>query len=773
MRRLSCLLLLFMATMGYSQTVSIIPKPASLRVNKGQFTINKSTVLVVADEGDRPAADFFNGYLKQFYGFELGIRHTAARNAITLVTRKFIAAPQKDAYRFSSGAAGVHIEGDTYAGTFHGIQTLIQLLPPQRSSSLKIAAVEVQDAPRFAYRGMHLDVARHYQPIDFIKKYIDYIALHKMNYFHWHLTDDQGWRIEIKKYPRLTSVGGWRNGTIIGRYPGTGNDGQRYGGYYTQDEAREIVAYAAKRHITVVPEIEMPGHASAAIAAYPELSCFPGEPTIKYYPKNCAWAGDSTGKQVIQTWGVFDDVFCAGKEHTFRFLEDVLEEILPIFPSTMIHVGGDECPKANWKRCANCQARMKEQGLKDEHELQSYFIQRMEKYLNGKGRKLIGWDEILEGGLAPNAAVMSWRGEEGGIAAAKQSHEVVMTPTSYVYFDYTQSRNEDSVTIGGFVDLERVYGYDPIPAALDADQAKYILGAQANLWTEYIKNPRKVEYMIFPRMTALSEVLWTEPKHKNWPDFEKRLKTQIKRYELWRSNYSRAYFDLSAATKPVSNGTGLAWTLSTRQSGTKVYYRSYPESYTGIVGKSGGKLYSKPVPVTTSSVLTGWTASGNIITQPFHVNKATGKKISLTHPPAAKYGADGAFTLVNGIQNEKGLARSNEFLGFEGGDCEATIDLGKETFITEVIAHVFEQKASWIYYPGSMEVSVSIDGTNYNAWAQVAETVTRRKTQELKSTAPVKARYVRVLLRNFGTIPAGMPGADHKAWLFIDEIEIN
>jgi hexosaminidase len=359
--------------------------------------------------------------------------------------------------------------------------------------------------------------------------------LHKLNTFHWHLTDDQGWRIEIKKYPRLTSIGAYRNGTIIGRFPGTGNDGERYGGYYTQAEIKEVVEYAAERFITVIPEIEMPGHASAAIAAYPELSCFPNESTK--HPPNSPWHGDTTGKQVQQTWGVFEDVFCAGKENTFKFLQDVMNEVITLFPGRYIHAGGDECPKENWRRCPNCQQRIKDNNLKDEHELQSYFIQRMEKYLNSKGKTLIGWDEILEGGLAPNAVVMSWRGEKGGIEAAKQKHNVIMSPGNPVYFDYSQSENEDSLTIGGYNPIEKVYAFEPIPKELNADEAKYILGAQANVWTEYMTNSSKVEYMIFPRMAALSEVLWSPKEKKNWYDFERRLAGQFKRYDLWKAKY--------------------------------------------------------------------------------------------------------------------------------------------------------------------------------------------------------------------------------------------
>ena len=547
MKQLCTLLLLCVATFLEAQNLNIIPQPVSVKQTKGDFKLSKKTVITVTDDEDKKTANFLNDYLQQVYGFKLDIDRQEGKDYIKINTKKFIKAPDKDAYNLQVTKDGVVISGDTYAGTFYGMQTLIQLLPAYdvkpllngksdaSISSLLIPFVTVQDQPRFNYRGLHLDVARHFFPVDFIKKYIDYIALHKMNFFHWHLTEDQGWRIQIKQYPKLTEVGANRNGTIIGRYPGTANDNNPYGGFYTQDEVKEIVQYAADRHITVVPEIEMPGHSSAAIAAYPWLSCFPEKETL--IPKNpSVLSQQKGGKNVQETWGVFEDVYCAGKDSTFLFLENVLDEVIALFPSKYIHVGGDESPKAHWKKCPNCQARIKKEGLKDEHELQSYFIQRMEKYLNAKGRILIGWDEILEGGLAPNAVVMSWRGESGGIAAAKQKHFVIMTPQKPVYFDHSQYRNDDSLTIGGFNSLESVYNYEPVPKELNTEQAKYILGAQANVWTEYMENPRKVEYMIFPRLSALSEVLWSEKENKNWKDFESRLKTQVRRYELWGAN---------------------------------------------------------------------------------------------------------------------------------------------------------------------------------------------------------------------------------------------
>lgn len=533
--------LLVITTQVHSQDIEIIPKPTSLVKHTGSFTITAKTPIVVLDAANKNAADFLNQFLKEFYGFELPV---VTNSATGIFIRTGNYSDKKDGYQLVSDNESVRITGNTVAGAFHGVQSLIQLLPLIKTTSLTIPAVTIADAPAMAYRGLHLDVGRHYMPIEFIKKYIDYIALHKMNTFHWHLTEDQGWRIEIKKYPKLTSVGAWRNGTIIGRHPGTGNDGLHYGGFYTQEEVKGIVAYAAKRHIEVIPEIEMPGHASAAIAAYPMLSCFPDQSTE--IASNTPWSGTRDGKQVQQTWGVFPDVFCAGKESTFEFLEAVLDEVIPLFPSKIFHVGADECPKTHWENCPNCQKRIQELGIKGddqhkaEHYLQSYFIQRMEKYLNARGKTLLGWDEILEGGLAPNAMVMSWRGEKGGIAAAKQKHNVIMTPTTYAYFDFQQTQHDDSVTISNnrhFLSIEKVYSWKVVPDALDASEVKYIFGPQANLWTEYIKNPAKAEYMLFPRIAALSEVGWTNYDQRNWSDFNKRLPKQINRYDFWGVNY--------------------------------------------------------------------------------------------------------------------------------------------------------------------------------------------------------------------------------------------
>ncbi len=536
---------LFANLSAISQTnISIIPKPAELTQGSGSFNLGTSTV-IIANPTAKHDAEMLNFYLKKLYGFTLPIRNISTnknvKNAITLGLLK----PDErknDEYNLAITTDKIAIDGVSPRAIFYGIQTLLQLLPADKAMAnekqFEVPQLVIKDYPRFEYRGMHLDVGRHFFGVDEVKKYIDYLAYQKFNTFHWHLTEDQGWRIEIKRYPKLTSVGGFRNGTIIGHYPGSGNDSIHYGGFYTQQEIKEIVKYAQDRYITTIPEIEMPGHSSAAIAAYPQLSCFPNESTkIK---SNTPWAGSRNGKQVQQTWGVFEDIYCPS-EYTFKFLENVLDEVMKLFPSKYIHIGGDESPKTEWKRSAFCQKLIKEKNLKDEEGLQNYFISRIEKYLNSKGRSIIGWDEILEGGLAPNATVMSWRGKEGGVAAAQQHHNVIMTPGKYVYLDHAQNKNEDSVTIGGYLPLDTVYSYEPVPKELNSEEAKYVMGAQGNVWTEYIANNSKLEYMIFPRMTALSEVLWSPKEIRNKDDFKDRLTDMVKRYQLWGTNYCKTY----------------------------------------------------------------------------------------------------------------------------------------------------------------------------------------------------------------------------------------
>ncbi len=509
---------------AFAQQINIIPKPASVANGKGNFELSSHTTISFTQKEISKSINFFNNYLKKYYGFEVIAKqeNLYPEEKILLHYNNDNSLP-KGAYELVVNSGGISISAKDGEGVFHGIQSLIQLLPTDVSTSLKIPAVTIIDSPRFAYRGLHLDCGRHFFSVDFIKQYIDFIALHKMNYFHWHLTEDQGWRIEIKKYPLLTQIGSCRSGTAVGKAneKTTATDGIKYCGYYTQDQIHEVVKYAADRYITILPEIEMPGHSSAATTAYPQLSCFADSP-----------------KHVITTWGVFPDVLCPS-DYTIHFMENVLDEVMQLFPSKYIHIGGDECPKDYWKKSAFCQKLMKDSGIKNEDELQSYFIKKIERYVNSKGRALIGWDEILEGGIAPNATIMSWRGEKGGIEAAKEKHNVIMTPGDFTYFDHPQTKHEtDTVEQGGYLPLKVVYNYDPVSNKFIKDEAKYVLGAQANVWTEYMPTKEKVEYMIFPRLSALCEVLWTQPSNKNWDDFYQRLQTQLKRYDLWKVKYN-------------------------------------------------------------------------------------------------------------------------------------------------------------------------------------------------------------------------------------------
>ena len=527
----------------------IIPKPQSLQMMDGRYSIDGKTK-VSGDEGLASEGNYLAELLSSVSGQTITFDSKGNGNIYLELDTSL---SSEEEYHLLVEYDKVIISGKTPRAVFYGIQTMRQLLPsetgPSKSTGeLTIPATIIKDAPRFAYRGMHLDVARHFFSVEFVKRYIDWLAIHKMNTFHWHLTEDQGWRIEIKKYPKLTEVGAWRNGTIVGHFPGTANDNTKHGGFYTQEEIKDIVAYAASRHITVIPEIELPGHASAAIAAYPFLSCFPSEPSvvpndmISEVSKQAQANGQP--KIVQESWSVYNDVYCVGNEETFAFIENVLREVMELFPSDYIHIGGDECPKDNWKRSPQCQKRKREEGLKDEHELQSYFIKRVERFVNSKGKNIIGWDEILEGGLAPNATVMSWRGNEGGITASRANHNVIMSPNSHCYFDHYQSedREQEPLAIGGFLSVEKVYAFDPIPEELEEDKRKYILGGQANLWTEYIDSEEHAEYMLFPRMTALSEVLWSPKESNNWPDFRSRLEDFRSIYHALEINYAKHVF---------------------------------------------------------------------------------------------------------------------------------------------------------------------------------------------------------------------------------------
>ena len=533
MLRISLLFLVVIALFSCNNEIqhseiNIIPKPLNVEYINSSFTVNENTTIVFrfGDDAYEKVALYLKDEIKNNLGFDLEIKTTddnVNKNAILLL-QDLNSNFEKEEYLLEVTNKNVKISSLTPHGSFYSVQTLLQLFDINKNEDQityinTIPGVKIQDKPRFKWRGMHLDVCRHFYDKEFVKRYIDLLAMHKMNTFHWHLTEDQGWRIEIKKYPKLTEIGSSRSETMIEKNWDK-FDGAPHSGFYTQEDIKEIVQYASDRFITIVPEIEMPGHSLAALAAYPEFGCTGGP------------------YEVAKTWGVFDDVYCAGNNKTFEFLENILTEVIELFPGEYIHIGGDECPKEEWKVCTKCQDRMKNEGLKDEFELQSYFIRRIEKYLVANNKKLIGWDEILEGGLAPEATVMSWRGTEGGIDAAKMGHDVVMSPNNECYFDHYQAEPENEpLAIGGYTDLKDVYNYEPVPAELSEKEAEHILGAQANLWTEYIATEDHLEYMVLPRMTALSEVLWLDNKKKNFDDFKLRLPKYLLRLEQKQYNF--------------------------------------------------------------------------------------------------------------------------------------------------------------------------------------------------------------------------------------------
>ncbi len=731
-----------------TKEVLIIPQPLEQTINKGEFILNASTGIDY-DENFKISAEFLKSYIEE--GSKLKLQEN---NTISFIKDDGLT---DEGYTLEISPNNIKIKAKTDQGAFYAVQSLRQLLPPEfengtfEENEIAIPSVTIKDKPQFSYRGMHLDVGRHMFSVDFIKKYIDALAMLKMNTFHWHLTEDQGWRIEIKKYPKLQEVAAYRNETLIGHYNDQPHqfDDNQYGGYYTQEEVKAIVAYAQSRFVTVIPEIELPGHSQAAIAAYPELGC--------------------TGVQVevATKWGVFEDIYCP-KEETFAFLEDVLDEVLALFPSEYIHIGGDEAPKIRWNNCEHCQALIKKEGLKGEHELQSYFISKIEKHLNSKGRQIIGWDEILEGGLAPNATVMSWRGINGAIEAAKQHHNVVMTPTSHCYFDYYQSENENEpIAIGGFLPLEKVYSFNPIPEELTQEEAKYVLGAQGNIWTEYMKTSEHVEYMAFPRILAMSEVVWSKPENKSYPDFVKRVEDFHKRLDALNINYANHLYEIEG--KLVSNDKRLSFELSNTSNNNHIAY--------SIDGKEPVYLlypeYEKPITVDKSMTIKAATFNSNgkqlssIFSQSINLHKAVGKTITINKEPHKSYPGSGANGLVNGILGSDSRYGGKEWLGFWGDDIEITIDLGVETEINSIKTRFHNGNGQWIYAPTEIEFEFE----NETKHLKIPES--KDNLVNIALYVKVKTRIITLKIANYGTIPEGKQGDGNKAWTFIDEIIIN
>ncbi len=754
---------------------NLVPFPARFTGGAGRFVLMANTRILTngKDPAQVAAAQLLADRLVRTYGLADGpVPATPALSKGPQISFEKHTEGRcgPEGYTLTVTPGGIRLTAETPKGYFYAVQTLLQLLPPAvfgttraTGANWSVPACDLLDRPRYAYRGLMLDVCRHFMPVSFVKQYIDLLAMHKMNTFHWHLTDDQGWRIEIKKYPRLTQVGGTRAQTLVGHYAENypqQYDGQPHGGFYTQEQIRDVVRYAAARHVTIVPEIELPGHALAALAAYPELGCTPAK-----------------GYAVGTRWGVIRDVFCP-TEKTFTFWQDVLTETMALFPGKYIHIGGDECPKDAWKQSAFCQELIRKLKLKDENELQSYVIRRVEKFVNSKGRAIIGWDEILEGGLAPNAAVMSWRGTAGGIEAARQHHPVIMTPGAYCYLDkYQADPTTEPLAIGGYLRLEKVYAYEPTPTELTPAEQPYILGVQGNLWTEYIQTPAQVLYMAYPRAVALAEVGWRPDGPRNFEDFATRLKTHLHRLDALGVPYAKRLLDVRAETQFTDeNGSAprqLQVRLSKLDSDSKIYYTTNGREPTPAATE-----YLAPITLTKTTTLRAITVPGSDkpYAETFYIHRAKGKPYTYSTPTPA----DETRTRLTDGQVAASPRDDRPWVQVGGGrDLQLTIDLGEVKPVTKVTASFLVKVLFGVLPPKSVEVALSREGDTFKE--AIAQPITVplegpwRIVPVVADFKTARARYVRVTIKNYGTVPEHPDNerSNKPAALALDEILVD
>lgn len=743
----------------------VVPLPNQIALNyEKPFLLSGSIKIVYPKDNKKMQrnATFLANYLKDINGKT--VVTTTKGGGKSIVLKVGLNASNQDAYTISVTSKQILINGASESGVFYGIQTLRKSLP-EGEGTVSFPAVDIQDEPRFLYRGMHLDVSRHFYTVEEVKSYLDMLALHNVNNFHWHLTDDQGWRIEIKKYPLLTEIGSYRPETVVRYNTGT-YDGIPHSGFYTQEQIKEVVAYAEERFINVIPEIDMPGHMMSALAAYPELGCTGGP------------------YEVWRIWGVSEDVLCMGNDKTFTFIKDVLNEVMELFPSKYIHIGGDECPKNQWKECPKCQLRIRELGLiyddlyTAEEQLQSYFISYAEKVVNEKGRKIIGWDEILDGGLASNATVMSWRGMVGGIEAAKLHHDVIMTPDQYVYFDYYQTQDIENEPFGpgGLVTVKTVYDWEPVPAFLNDEQKKYIIGAQANVWCEYISTLSHVQYMALPRMAALCEVQWTNPSKKNYDEFLKRLPRLLNLYSLYKYNFANHLLDIGDDyTVNTTDGT-LDVHLTTLDDAQILYTLdgTTPTLYSLVFND----LLHINETCTLKALIFRDGDTSRLLTQPISFNLATLKPITSLKPLDIIYALKGINTLVDGLTGSLNYS-NGRWVSFYGNDLEVVIDLQAVKPIQSVSLNTIVNSDDWIFDCREMVVEVSEDAVNYTGVASetypAAERPQRKwndiNTHKLSFNA-VKTRYVKVKATSEKFIPEWHVGRGHASFMFVDEISI-
>ncbi|MGN0032353.1 MAG: family 20 glycosylhydrolase [Candidatus Limimorpha sp.] len=744
----------------------VIPLPKEIILNEEEpFILEESTVITYQkNHGElQKEAEFLADYINDIMGFRPKVKSSDNQmiNAINLIicSDDF---DNDEAYRINVSNKSINISGKAPAGVFYGIQTIRKSLPFDNNKAVKFPAGTINDRPRFAYRGMHLDVSRHFFPADSIKVYIDAMAAHNVNRFHLHITDDQGWRMEIKKYPLLTEIGAWRNGTIIGKT--MAYDTIRYGGYYTMEELKELVDYAAARHITIIPEIDLPGHMLAALAAYPQYGCTGGP------------------YEVWRHWGISEDVICAGNEEAMNFLEDILSEVMEVFPSEYIHIGGDECPRTRWENCPKCQNKIKELNLKgdDKHSaedyLQSYVMSRMEKFIEGHGRHIIGWDEMLDGELAPNATVMSWRGSEGGYKAAKMHHNVIMTPNDYLYFDYYQTLDTDNepFSIGGYNPVKKVYSYEPIPDDLTEYEQSFILGPQANIWTEYTSKFSVLMYRMLPRIGALAEVQWCDPEQKDYEQWVKRAFKMSKLYDIYKWNYATHIFDIDVKITPNTNDGVLDVEMSKLIDGNILY------TLDGTDPLKNGIKYTEPLKITSDCTLSCMVVRsdgtpGRMYRTHLDFNKASMRPITLKNQPHKNYTFDGQSVLIDGLKGTSNY-RSGRWLGWFGESLDATIDLQQPTEICNVKFNCNINMTDWIFNPKSIKVLVSDDGNSFKeVYSEECALLDSNYESSILpiniSLSPVKARYVEVIVEP-NSCPEGHSGYGYPAWIFIDEIGV-
>ena len=745
----------------------IIPKPLDVNCKGDASFLLKDGVYVIYPENNQKMqdnAEFLVDYVEKQTGVKLTSHAGMPVDGAICLTLD-LNDDNAEAYKLIVNDKRVCISGASEAGVFYGIQTLRKSLPVAQDINVNLSAVEIYDKPRFAYRGAMLDVARHFYTVDEVKTFIDMLALHNINRFHWHLTDDQGWRIEIKKYPKLMSVASERKETVVGRWYSGIYDGKPYGGYYTQDELRDVIDYAAKRHITIIPEVDLPGHMQAALTAYPELGCTGGP------------------YEVRTIWGVSQDVLCVGNDFTLQFVKDVLSEVADIFPSEYIHIGGDECPKVRWEKCPKCQERIKSLGLKSdakhtkEQRLQSYMIQEAAKYLKEKGKRIIGWTEILEGGLVPDATLMSWIGESGGIEAAHQHHDVIMTPNTYLYFDYYQSKKveDEPLAIGGYLPIEKTYNYEPMPKELTKEEQQYIKGVQANLWTEYIPVFSQVQYMVLPRLGAVAEVQWTDPSKKDYKGFLRRVPHLVAVYDCYGWNYATRVYDVNVDMKADTVNHVLNVQLST-MADDPIYY-----TLDGQDPTEKSLKYTKPFTIDQSVVLKTMAVhpdrTSKISVDTIRFNKATLKPVVLLQPNESRFSPDGPVVLVDG-RNGNHSFDTGAWLTVAGNDLEAVINMQAETILSSASVHVYVRKDAWLFDARGFSVSVSSDNKNYKEVAsqeykQMQESDSDGIIEHEFSFDSCKATYVKIKVISEKSMPDWHWDAGKAPFLLIDEIILN